>query len=253
MHNMSNISRHAHYSKLFWFICLGEMFCLSNLIVACIKSATKLRKNKDTRPSLFCFLLNVVWSCDVWELHFFCLAGYNWHRLFIENNVPGRSYGKYHFCFYIIASLGAFHFKPFHVSLEFVPMHKHCISLYMPLSKMGLGSLLFISSQLDCLLSRGTIICSLIISFHVANQVFFPAMVLFFSSIIIICFFSLCPPLPSIPMAGFRTVSAPRFVAWLATDSAPAVGYGRAGAVPQPHPQLHQRLSRCCGGLWHSK
>lgn len=53
----------------------------------------------------------------------------------------------------VIASLGAFHLKPFHVSLEFVPMHKHCISLYMPLSKMGLGSQLFISSQLDCLFS----------------------------------------------------------------------------------------------------
>ena len=66
------LMRNTIYSKLFWFFCLGEMFCFSNLIVACIKSATKLKKNKDTRPSLF-FLLNVVWSCDVWEYFFFVL------------------------------------------------------------------------------------------------------------------------------------------------------------------------------------
>lgn len=41
----------------------------------------------------------------------------------------------------------------------------------------------------------------------------------------------------------------PTFKTWLATDSAAALGHGRTGAFPQPHPQLHPRLSCCCGGL----
>lgn len=41
----------------------------------------------------------------------------------------------------------------------------------------------------------------------------------------------------------------PTFVSWLATDPAAALGYSRTGAFPQPHPQLHPRLSRRCGGL----
>lgn len=34
-----------------------------------------------------------------------------------------------------------------------------------------------------------------------------------------------------------------------AVDPAAALGYSRTGTLPQPHPQLHPRLSSCCGGL----
>uniref|UniRef100_A0A7M4EPC9 RAB41, member RAS onco family n=1 Tax=Crocodylus porosus TaxID=8502 RepID=A0A7M4EPC9_CROPO len=33
------------------------------------------------------------------------------------------------------------------------------------------------------------------------------------------------------------------------TSSAAALGHSRAGAVPQPHSQLHPRLHHCCGSL----
>lgn len=50
-----------------------------------------------------------------------------------------------------------------------------------------------------------------------------------------------CEPPPPTPV--------PTFNMRLATDSAAALGHGRTGAFPQPHPQLHPRLSCCCGGL----
>lgn len=41
----------------------------------------------------------------------------------------------------------------------------------------------------------------------------------------------------------------PRFAG--PSGSAPAMGHCRAGALPQPHSQLHPRLHYCCGGIWH--
>lgn len=54
---------------------------------------------------------------------------------------------------------------------------------------------------------------------------------------------------PSIPWLGHEMPHLSTFISRLATDSAAALGYSRTGTFPQPHPQLHPRLSRCCGGL----
>ncbi len=54
----------------------------------------------------------------------------------------------------------------------------------------------------------------------------------------------------SVPPLSFPCfLCTPRFAG--PSGSAPAVGHCRAGALPQPHSQLHPRLYYCCGGLWH--
>lgn len=60
---------------------------------------------------------------------------------------------------------------------------------------------------------------------------------------------------PSIPWLGHEILPlpVPHVDFWLATDSAATLGYSRTGTFPQPHPQLHPWLSRCCGGLWYSQ
>lgn len=58
---------------------------------------------------------------------------------------------------------------------------------------------------------------------------------------------------PYIPLAGSWNPPISTLILGLATDSATALGYSRTGTLPQPHPQLHPRLSCCCGGLWYSQ